>query len=213
MTCDPVLPATRAAVFTAVCLGLSAGAHQAMSGAPIPGWALVLGGAGVFVLARLGAGRERSLAAIAVLMGSLQVALHLLFAYAQTAAAAASMPGMTMPQGVSMPGTPAMPNMPGMPATGSELTSWMIVVHASAALICAWWLRRGEAAVHGVLRGVTDRLRVRLRPPAIVFVVVVRTAPILRARRNWPTVALLRNQWLLRGTRALRGPPSAHSFA
>jgi len=209
MTRDPVLPATRAAVFTAVCLGLSAGVHQAMSGAPIPGWSLVLGGAGVYVLARLGAGRERGLAAIAVLMGSLQLVLHLLFAAAQTAAAASAMPGMsmpamTMPQGVSMP---------GMPATGRELTPWMIVAHATAALVCAWWLRRGEAAVHGVMRGVTARLSVRLRPPAIVCVVVVRTAPILRTCRAWPAVALLRSQWLLRGARVLRGPPSARSFA
>jgi hypothetical protein len=202
MTRDPVLPAVRAAVFTAVCLGLGAGAHLAMSGAAIPAWALLLGGGGVYVPARLGAGRERGLLSIMALMGMAQVALHFWFAYAQHAVAASSMSGMAMPQGAAMP---------GMTPPVCELTWPMLAAHAAAAFACAWWLRRGEAAAHTLLRAATSWVRKTVRLPTLVVVAVVRTRPARRVAHTWSGLDIRRSQWL-RTTRILRGPPAVLSF-
>lgn len=213
MVRDPVLPTLRAAIFTAVCLGLGAGAHRAMSDSPIPVWALVVGGVGAYVAARYAAGRgERGLLTIVGLMGGLQVAFHLLFSYAQGLAAASSasaaMPGTSMPAGMQMP---AGASMAGMPVAASPVTMAatmhmsvaMLVGHAVAALVCAFWLRRGEAAVHAVIRSALVRL------DGLWIVVVVAAPPVDRVQRTvriapWPRS--LRSQWL-RGTLAERGPP------
>lgn len=211
---EPVLPAGRAAVFTAVCLGLGVLAHRVMSGAAIPEWAVVLGGAGVYACARVGARRERGLAGIAVLMGVFQIALHLLFAYAQDAAAgaavSASMPGMTMSAGASMPSI----SMPGVaatqPAAGMRMGVGMVLGHALVAMVCAWWLRRGEAALHALARNAVRWAVERLGMP------VVRTHPVLvRARcvrRVAPFALALRSRRLFAG-RLLRGPPASFAFA
>ena len=166
---EPVLPTVRAAMFTAVCLGLGVAAHRAMSDAAVPSWAVAVAGAGVYASARLGARRECRLPGIMALMGVLQVALHLLFAFAQSAAAthssamsmSMSMPAMPMPADTSMPGmsmpadTPML--MPGSSMSvvhgGMRMGAGMLVAHAVAAAICAWWLRRGEAALHALVGG------------------------------------------------------------
>lgn len=214
MSNAPVVPVLRAAVFTAVCVGLSACAHQAMSQTPIPLWALALGSVGVYALARFGARRgERSLAEISLLMGALQVALHLLFDYAQhvqVAAASAStmtgsMPGMAMP-GAALPGSSMPMPMPvSMPSSGgaTQMGAGMLIAHVLAALTCAWWLRRGEAAVHAVSRTTASWLVTRL---AVCF---FRTpAPIRRPESPLPESTTLptATRWL-RSSHALRGPP------
>lgn len=216
MVRDPVLPTLRAAIFTAVCLGLGAGAHRAMSGSPIPAWALVVGGVGAYLPARYAAGRgERGLLAIVGLMGALQVAFHLLFSYTQELASAkspsGSMPGMSMSPGMQMP---AGTSMPGMPAASSaimpamHMSLGMLLGHALAALMCAFWLRRGEAAVHAVIRSAFFRLHG-------LWVVVVIAAPpvdrVPRAGRIAPLPLTLRSQWL-RGTLAQRGPPQQVAY-
>jgi hypothetical protein len=203
MTREPVLPAVRAAMFTAVCLGLSVAAHRAMSQAAIPPWAIVLGGIGVYAPARLGSRRERGLLEITLLMGVLQIALHLLFAYAQDQAASAAqlsmppMPGMAMPRGTSMPGA----------GGGMRMSSGMLLGHVLAAAVCAWWLRRGEAAVHAVVRGAAHWIVERLAAPVHVVPVAARGRVVLRVE---PVALALRSQWL-RTRRALRGPPAAAS--
>jgi hypothetical protein len=247
---EPVLPTLRAAVFAAVCLGLGVTAHRLMSGAAIPAWAMVLGGFGAYVPARLGTRRERGLAGIIVLMGVAQVALHLLFAFAQDTAVAAatmparmpmsapmsamhgassgssaSMPGMAMP-GMGMPGT-AVPGMTahgtGMPGTAlhgmsmsgaggaMRMSVGMLLGHVLAAAICAWWLRRGEAAVHRLACSAAGWALVRI---CVAFhVLPVRPAVTPIASRIEPVALALRSQWL-RTVRPLRGPPSqAPSFA
>ncbi|XMN07751.1 hypothetical protein ACK8N7_17805 [Streptomyces griseobrunneus] len=84
----------RAAVFTAVCVVLSAAGHAFAAGTPVPAWTLVAGFLGVLAVAAALAGRERSLPSIAGALAGGQVALHVLFAYgshgsAQAVAAAA----------------------------------------------------------------------------------------------------------------------------
>ncbi|MFD3453974.1 hypothetical protein ACFWVC_17585 [Streptomyces sp. NPDC058691] len=69
----------RAAVFTAVCVVLSAVAHSLASGHAVPGWSLVAGWVMVFAVAAPLAGRERSLPGIAAGLAGGQLALHVLF--------------------------------------------------------------------------------------------------------------------------------------
>ncbi|WP_129295247.1 hypothetical protein [Streptomyces lydicus] len=73
----------RAAVFTAVCVVLSAGGHIAASCATVPWWTLGVAAAVVFAIAAPLAGRERSLPGIAAGLAVGQLALHALFAWGQ----------------------------------------------------------------------------------------------------------------------------------
>lgn len=192
---EPVLPTGRAAVFTAVCVGLAVAAHTWMSGARVPLWAVLAGLVPVFATARMAAGRERSLGSILALMAVDQTALHLLFGAAQQHAAAVAgavgtmtvspaaiivqLPPAPLPGMTSIPAVPAaalsMPdmggmNMPGMgpssTAAPMHMTFGMFAAHAIAALICAWWLRRGEATVHELFAAVAAWIADRfLLPP------------------------------------------------
>lgn len=218
MVREPVLPELRAATFAAVCLGLGAGAHTMMSGAAIPTWALAVGGLLAYLPARYAAGRgERGLLGIAGLMGGLQVAFHVLFSIAQhtggTAGSSGSMPGMAMSAGMKMPAGMPMPAATAAAAStpvGLHMSSGMLLGHALAALVCAWWLRRGEAAVHALFRGAGGWIARHLVVPVLAVLGFVpgesRFAPRLE-----PVALVLRSQWLLT-TRALRGPPASPSF-
>lgn len=246
----PVFPAARAAVFAAVCVCLAAGAHLWMSGAPIPLGAVLTGFAAVYVAARLGAGRERSLGAIVVLMGVAQTGLHLLFTAAQQAAAAQSAassavvaPAAVIVQlpSVPLPGTTAasaaaaavasmgaMPGMPGMSSGGAgtlgampsmtgssmpggmQMTTGMLAAHAVAALVCAWWLRRGEAALHTLVRTAARWVRRRVAlPPLTAAPLVPADPPRLRPAVTRP----VRPRPRFVGPAALkRGPPDRLSL-
>lgn len=69
----------RAAVFTAVCVALSAIAHTIAAGHTVGGWQLLAGWLMVFAVAAPLAGRERSLPGIAAGLAAGQLALHVLF--------------------------------------------------------------------------------------------------------------------------------------
>ncbi|MCX4533912.1 hypothetical protein OHA79_24345 [Streptomyces sp. NBC_00841] len=69
----------RAAVFTAVCVALSAAGHALASCASVPWWTLLAGFLGVFALVVTLAGRERSLPSIAAALAGGQLALHTVF--------------------------------------------------------------------------------------------------------------------------------------
>ncbi|OON79204.1 hypothetical protein [Streptomyces tsukubensis] len=73
----------RAAVFTAVCVVLSAAGHILASDVAIPLWSLGVGCALVLAVAAPLAGRERSLPGIAALLAVGQVGLHALFGLGQ----------------------------------------------------------------------------------------------------------------------------------
>ncbi|MFD0383340.1 hypothetical protein ACFQ2B_16175 [Streptomyces stramineus] len=93
---DPVVRAgadlrlLRAAVFTAVCVLLSAGGHMLASCATVPLWTLGAGFAVVFAVAAPLAGRERSLPGIAAGLAVGQLALHALFGLGQLTAGTAT---------------------------------------------------------------------------------------------------------------------------
>lgn len=85
----------RAAVFTAVCVVLSAAGHALAAGTAVPAWTLLAGFLGVLAVATLLAGRERSLPGIVGALAGGQILLHVLFAYGShdSAPAAASTGG------------------------------------------------------------------------------------------------------------------------
>lgn len=105
MTAGADLRLLRAAVFTAVCVLLSAAGHSAAAGSPVPLWTLGAGCALVFATAAPLAGRERSLPGIAVALTAGQVALHLLFS---TGHATASRPAATAGPGQDTQGVTAL---------------------------------------------------------------------------------------------------------
>ncbi|PJE96504.1 hypothetical protein CUT44_18620 [Streptomyces carminius] len=83
----------RAAVFTAVCVTLSAAGHVLAAGQGLPLWTVGAGCAAVLAVAVPLAGRERSLPGIAALLAAGQLALHFLFSCGQDGPAARSAPG------------------------------------------------------------------------------------------------------------------------
>jgi hypothetical protein len=194
---EPVLPDARAAMFAAVCLALGAAAHRVMSDTAIPLWAMILGGVGAYVPARVGTRRECGLLEITLLMGVLQVALHSLFSYAQHVSVE-SMSPMSMPTGMTMPGM----------GVDRPMGTGMLIGHALAALACAWWLRRGEAAVHALVRSAARWIVERFATAAYVVPADVRGRVVFRVE---PVALALRSQWL-RVCRTLRGPPRSPSY-
>ncbi|MFF0725137.1 hypothetical protein [Streptomyces sp. NPDC004134] len=79
----------RAAVFTAVCVVLSAGGHVLASNETVPLWTLGVAAALVFAVAVPLAGRERSLPGIAGLLAVGQIGLHGVFGLGQHCAVGA----------------------------------------------------------------------------------------------------------------------------
>lgn len=75
----------------------------------------------------------------------------------------------------------------------------MLLAHLAAALVAAWWLRRGEAAAHAALANVLPALR---RPPAAPRVVRPAPSPAPAGR----PVRVLTDQVRLL-SRPRRGPP------
>ncbi|WP_172639375.1 hypothetical protein [Streptomyces tailanensis] len=73
----------RAAVFAAVCVVLAGVGHALASCATIPLWTLGVGFVGVFAVAAVLAGRERSLPGIAAVLAVGQTVLHTLFGLGQ----------------------------------------------------------------------------------------------------------------------------------
>ncbi|MFD9479848.1 MULTISPECIES: hypothetical protein [Streptomyces] len=82
----------RAAVFTAVCVVLSATGHALASCATVPWWSLCLGFLAVFAVAAPLAGRRRSLPGIAAGLAAGQLGLHAMFGLGQHSTAAAQAP-------------------------------------------------------------------------------------------------------------------------
>ncbi|EST34197.1 hypothetical protein N566_18715, partial [Streptomycetaceae bacterium MP113-05] len=77
--------AARAAVFTALCLALSSGAHVLLSGTPVPPATLTAVGAVVFAAAFALAGRERGFCHIAALLIPLELFADTVFTNGQHA--------------------------------------------------------------------------------------------------------------------------------
>jgi hypothetical protein len=145
------LRGARAAIFAAVCVGLSAVGHVWMSGDGVPGWALALAFAALAATGYALAGRQRGFASIACLMLLGELGQHLLFTSAQNHAQDVA----AIPEFVSGRVVPASAWICGMSHSGMGHDpggAAMIVAHVVAGLVCAWWLRGGEVAVFRLLQ-------------------------------------------------------------
>ncbi|ROO90416.1 hypothetical protein EDD29_8141 [Actinocorallia herbida] len=163
----------RAAAFAAVCVSLTLAGHWAASGDPIDPWTIAAAFLGVTGVAHLLAGHERGLPLIlGALLGG-QFALHSLLATDHHS-----------------------------PLTGPDgsVNGRMMAAHATAALLSAVWLRRGERAFWALAR--------RLVPP-LLFIPARVPAPVAPGRPGHPEPQARPKTALLRHSLVLRGPPNA----
>jgi hypothetical protein len=186
----------RAAVFAAVCVGVSAGGHVLTSGHEVPLTVLAVGYLLVFAIARVAAGAEHGLAAVCGWMVWGQFALHLLYGVASPDAGAAT------------GGTGHLLGHPAMPAAlsddgGSGVP--MLVAHLAAALLSAWWVRQGEAAAFALARQVRTLLR------GVFTVAAPRPLPVTPSDpvRRPDTAVRPAGRLVLRHAVVRRGPPAS----
>ncbi|WP_030543738.1 hypothetical protein [Streptomyces albus] len=146
---------TRAAVFAAVCVVLSATGHVLAARAVIPLWALGGGFLAVLAVAAGLAGRERSLPGIAAALAAGQVLLHTLFGYAQhLAGPAAAPPGGGSSDTVTALAARLLCGEGGRPLSAAEAHRVVTAAgidpgaHAAAAATAS---AGGGAGPHGVL--------------------------------------------------------------
>jgi hypothetical protein len=251
------LRAARAAVFAAMCVGLTAVGHVWMSGRAVPLLALALAFVALIAAGYALAGRQRGFLPISALMLAGESALHELFCLAQgagksasaavSAIASATASAPPLPKFLSGPVVPlsdwicgmgawksgsGMAAMTSMPtsSTGSGTSGslgarlaadvmmtghgdiGMAVVHATAGLICAWWLWRGEAAVFQLLR-----LLAALTAPALhllwpATLVITPDFPRFTAVPGHDEHILGRYKRLFSTVLARRGPPPRSCF-
>jgi hypothetical protein len=168
----PRLRALRAALFAALCVTLSSTSHVLMAKVPLPLPAVAGAFAAVFALAYLaGARPECGFRTLAGLMVPLELAVDTLLTTGQQACYGAFGGPVTGPwrsfneaflcQGGHLGPTPDTPlsAVPGAADAAARMQSsalpWLLLaVHVSVGLLAAWWLRRGEAALHQVVRAV-----------------------------------------------------------
>lgn len=225
MTVGRSLRGTRAAVFAAVCVALSAAGHVWMSGRGIPPWSLALAFAVVAGCGYALAGRQRGLVSICALMLAGEWAQHLLYTAAQGPAPLSAMQQRMLqtyaalpPSARRIPLADWICGMTGMDAgslsarLAAELMAGhgfgMIAVHGVAGLLSAWWLWRGESASYCLLRWVSAHA---VPLPALVWLAAapVPDEPATRlgavpAEERFPARSLL----LLSAAVVRRGPPS-----
>lgn len=194
----PPLRALRAALFAALCVTLSATSHVLLSRMPLPLTTVAGAYGAVFAAAYALGGRERGFGAIAALLVPLELAADTAFTVGQ---ATCYGPG----------GGPVTGSWRALTCHGGEIgaagsahsaSPWLLLgVHLAVGLAASWWLRRGEAALHRVLR-------TAFRPLAVAMA-ALRTPPFrpvprhARAAVAAPAPALP----LLAHSVVRRGPP------
>ncbi|WP_017570333.1 hypothetical protein [Nocardiopsis halotolerans] len=190
----------RATVFAAVCTGVSSTGHVLASGHAVPPLGLAAGFVLVLAVAHGLFRSEQRLGSLVATTLWGQVALHLLFTVAS--------PGGSVPHGTGTHGAGAYEI--GAQAAGAHLLTGsgagpgMLLAHAAAGVVCAWWLRQGERAVLtlvDLVRSLFHRL----------LVLVARSSPPARPVRvrGWAPPPRPALPPFLRHVRDLRGPPAA----
>ncbi|WP_424887894.1 hypothetical protein [Streptomyces sp. XH2] len=158
------LRALRAALFTALCVTLSAGSHVLLSGKPLPLPAVAAASAAVFALAHSLAGQERGYRHIAALLVPLELGVTALFTAGQDTCYGG--PGHPAPA----PGALAWlcSGSTGGPLArlaGQGSAPWLLFAgHVAVGLLAAAWLRRGERALAQLLCAAAAAVCRPLRP-------------------------------------------------
>ncbi|MEV4441355.1 hypothetical protein AB0K09_20490 [Streptomyces sp. NPDC049577] len=218
--------AARAALFTAVCVTLSAGSHVLLSRAALPLLTVLALAGGCFALAYALAGRERGFRSIAALLVPLELAADTVFTTGQTSCygrAGGPVAGPLHSMGVDLVcrggefGSPLARMALAQDGSGlgqlaaSSAAPWLLLAaHVAVGLLAACWLRRGEVALGRLLRAA---LAVAFRPLLLVAgllgaaTVPVRP-PVRPARDTFPARSLP----LLVHSVVRRGPPACPAF-
>ncbi|MCE7082012.1 hypothetical protein [Streptomyces sp. ST2-7A] len=158
---DTGIRSVRAAVFTAMCLTPSTGAHVLLTGRPLPVGTVVGVALAVFLLAWLLAGRERGFARIAALLVPLELAADALFTSGQAACfeqhgqtAGTALTGSLRLAGIDLMcsggelGTPLARWAAGAETAVHPAAPWILLLaHVGIGLGAAAWLRCGETAL------------------------------------------------------------------
>lgn len=177
----------RASVFAAVCTGVSSAGHVLASGHAVPLLGIAVG---FTLMLTVGYGLSRSERSLALLIGTTlwgQAVLHLLFAVASSGGPASH---------TAEPGA--------LPVSGAGPA--MLLAHAIAGAVCAWWLRQGERAAFALAdlaRSLLHRLLLLIAEPSSPLPPVC-TRDLARTASRRPAPLLF-----LRHTRVTRGPPAA----
>lgn len=213
--------AARAAVFTALCVTLSASAHVLLSGAPLPLVPLAVVCGAVFALAFVLAGRrERGFRRIAAVLVPLELAADTVFTTGQQTCYGPSGGPVTGPAralgvdllcagggfGTPLARTVAGPDAAPLSATAHPASPWLLLAaHLTVGLLAAAWLRRGEAALVRLLHAAAAAAfrpllltHAAIRPPRELPPGAVRPAPRTDTDRALP---------LLIHSVVRRGPP------
>jgi hypothetical protein len=189
MSPRPTLRLTRASVFAGVCVTLATAGHAAVSHVMVAPSAIGLGFAAVLSVAWVLTETERSLATIlGGLLGG-QFVFHALFT--------AGHPGLSA---MHHSGPPVLMT-DGM--TGGHGGTSMTLAHLTAAVVSAWWLRRGERAVWRLAR----RVAALAGRPLWARTALLDSAPVVPPARAFsrtspparPRSAALRNSVVRRG--------------
>ncbi|MFC9246505.1 hypothetical protein ACFT7S_21680 [Streptomyces sp. NPDC057136] len=188
----------RAALFAAVCVVLAAVGHSYMSGHDIPAGALLAAFATTGAIGWLGGGRRRGAVAIGGGLIAVQTALHMIFAGTQP---------QTMPSRPSMPhsGVGGMEAEMSMAGSGGHGDGGMLAAHLLAAVVCALWLARGEAAFFALARTVDALAFTPLR--LLLTAVRLPDAPQLPSGARTRARNSLSHGVVLAHSLSRRGPP------
>ena len=211
--------AARAAVFTALCVALSSGAHVLLSGMPVPPATLAVVSVLVFLIAFAFAVRERGFLRIAALLIPLELLADTVFTAGQHACygpGGGPVTGSLRSVGIDVLcaggkfGSPLAHMAHSGSAVGDTVASgspWLLLAaHVAVGLTAAAWLRRGEAAVGRLLRAAAATafrpllLVVRTRPSLPAAAVPLPRRAAVRSPRRLP---LLAHSVLRRGPPAL----------
>jgi hypothetical protein len=200
---SPSFRLLRAAAFAAVCVALSAFAHELMAPAPIRWWAPLAGFGAVAAAGYALAARERSLAGIVVGVEAAEGGLHLLFT---SASAPTGAPGLHF---IMIDGVPMCSPRAGHEALMSVLPAWamtgpgMVAAHILAGGLAALWLRRGERAVWRLANLLANLIVRPFRAALSAFTPIASPArPATRVAPEMPTPLAV-----LRHSLDRRGPP------
>lgn len=211
---QPGFRTARAVVFATVCVTLATTGHVLASGRAVPMWAALTGFCAVLGVTLMLAGHERSLATIlGGLLGG-QFALHTLFTSATEPMPqhAAAMQGAA-PHGTAVHEAAATGPDFVMPVAHAAGGTTMTLAHTVAALVAAWWLRRGERAAWSLARrvaGASGRpIRVLLAVLAVEPAAPPARTPVVPAAAAVTAIGrALRHQVVRRGP-----PPRSRALA
>jgi hypothetical protein len=210
MTSGPGFRLARSAIFAAVCVATTALGHALMSGASLPGWAVGYAFAGVTSGAWWLTGRERGALVVTGATVATQGVLHSLFVLSHLvtgpSGTATGMSGMSGMQGMAgMTGMDAGHSAAALGSTGRTWTLGMFLAHLLAALVCALWLWRGEAAAYRLGRALAAFVCAPLRLALRALAPAALPAPPRSRAASGPVRALRGSP--LRHVVIRRGPP------